>query len=143
MKKVMLLIGMGLLLNGCVTENKAVGLSNGVGGFKLEVVGSATTGSYPMPQIWVAGDTFSYGSAPAIDKDKTAQIVFTMAKRRSFFGSLFGVDDVSMSMTYIGTPGETADDTVKRLKALTSVVSDTPITATTTSTVENIITETK
>ena len=114
---------MGLYMSGCVTENKAVGFSNGIEGFKLEVTGSASTGSYPLPQIWLAGDTFSYASAPALKEGDKTQIVFTATTRRSFFGSLFGIEDTSSSMSYIGNPNETAAETAKRIKALKSVMS--------------------
>lgn len=125
MKKMIVMIAglLGLmLLVGCATENKALGFSNGIQGFELEVMASATTGSLPFPKIWIASDTFSYASAPVVKDGEKTQVVFTMTKRRSFFGSLFGVDDTSCSMVYIGTPNESAEDTVKRINVLTSTL---------------------
>lgn len=117
------LAGVIILLAGCVTENKAVGLSNGAGGFMLETTASASTGSIPTPTIWLAGNVLSYASAPALDDGKKTQVVFTMCKRRSFFGSLFGVDDSSTSMSYIGSPGESAEETAKRLSVFENISS--------------------
>lgn len=127
-KKILLIVGLCLFVTGCVTEHKAVGVSNGIEGFKLEVVGSATGSSMPFPIIWLANDTFSYASAPAIKKDEATQVVFTMTKRRSFFGSLFGIDDSSISMSYIGLPNESADDTAKRINSFTGIVDKTETT---------------
>ena len=117
----LLLIAVPLLLfSGCVTKDKALGMSDGSNGFIVKVTGSATTGSYPMPEIWLAGNQFSYASSPIIKKDDnvTSIPVFTMGARRSFFGALFGVNDISYTMSYIGVPGETAKATGERIGAI-------------------------
>jgi len=116
----LLALGCGLALTGCLAD-KAVACSNGIDGLKVETTGSASSGSMPMPNVWYAQDCFSYASAPSLPKDATTQVVFTYAKKRSFLGSLFGVDDTAETMSYIGAPNETANDTEKRVKALRSV----------------------
>lgn len=121
-KIVVLLIGV-MIVTGCATtENKALGLSSSSDGLVIKAPGSLGTGSTSMVDLWLADNCFSYGSAPAIEKDKKTQIVFTMTKRRSFLGAVFGIDDTSCSMVYIGTPNESAEETAKRISALTSVV---------------------
>lgn len=109
-----------ILAAGCVTENKAVGLSDSSNGFMVRATGSVTTGSYPFPELWLAGNQFSYASSPLVKKDDqvTSIPVFTMTAHRSFFGSLFGIDDTSYSLSYIGCPGETAEQTAGRVKAI-------------------------
>lgn len=109
-----------ILFSGCVTENKAIGLSDSSNGFMVRATGSVTTGSYPFPELWLAGNQFSYASSPIINKtDQVTSIpVFTMTSHRSFFGSLFGIDDTSYSLSYIGCPGETAEQSAARVRAI-------------------------
>jgi hypothetical protein len=125
MKKVSLFVAMlalGGLLTGCVTENKALGLSSSTDGFYVEAPGELSSGSSSLVKLGLVDNCFSYASAPAIEDGKKTQIVFTVTKRRSFFGAIFGVDATSSSFTYIGMPGESADDTVKRVDALNKVL---------------------
>ena len=109
--------GLAISMSGCVTEHKALGFSSGVNGFEAELVANAASGSFPFPSIRFLNGTFSYASAPAVKENEKTQVVFTMTSRRSFLGSLFGIDDTSFSMSYIGNPGETAEETVKRINA--------------------------
>ena len=125
MKKVFALTAIVALTafpTGCVTENKALGLSSSTDGFYVEAPGELTSGSATLAKIGLVDNCFSYGSAPAIKEGEKTQVVFTMTKRRSFFGALFGVDATSSAFTYIGMPGESADDTVKRVNALNKVL---------------------
>jgi len=108
-------------LAGCVTEKKAVGMSDGVEGFFVRLTGSPATGSTPAPELWCASNVFSYASAPKMKKGETNAVVFTMSKRRSFFGSVFGVDDTSTTMSYIGAPNESATETEKRINSFAKV----------------------
>lgn len=125
MKKVLLMIvSLSIIIimgSGCVTQDKAVGLSDGVDGFFLRLTGSPATGSTPAPELWCASNVFSYASSPIMEQGKTNSVVFTMSKRRSFFGSVFGVDDTSTTFSYIGTPGEKPEETSKRMEAFSSV----------------------
>lgn len=111
------LVLIALFVSGCVTENKAVGLSSNSDGFAIKAPGSPTTGSASFVDICLVDNCFSYASAPALKGTDKTQIVFTMSVRRSFFGALFGVDSTSSSMTYIGNPGESAEETATRIKA--------------------------
>lgn len=126
MKKVFVMLGLviaAMAMNGCVTENKALGLASSSSGLVVKAPGSLMSGSTSAVDIWFADNCSTYASAPSIQEGEKTQIVFTMTKRRSFFGALFGIDATSEAFTYIGNPGETADETVKRVNAFTSVFS--------------------
>jgi len=124
MKKIAILglVSAMAILSGCESlTGKAVGISNSTSGFYLQTTASAQTTSLPSPTIWIARNQISLATAPAVEAGKQTQPVFTMSTSRSFFGSLFGIDDSSYTMSYIGTPGETASDTAKRLEALNKI----------------------
>ena len=127
MKRMLVLLGLVsvlVILSGCESlTGKAVGISNSTSGFYLQTTASAETTSLPSPTIWIARNQISVATAPAVEAGKQTQPVFTMSTSRSFFGSLFGVDDSAVTISYIGTPGETASDTAKRLEALNKVKS--------------------
>jgi hypothetical protein len=110
-----------IVCTGCVTQDKAVGLSDGANGFFFRLTGSPTTGSVPAPELWCASNVFSYASAPKVKSGETNAVIFTMSKRRSFFGSLFNVDDTSVTMSYIGAPGESAAETEKRVDSFLKI----------------------
>ena len=141
MKRSMFVIGLlaavMLFASGCVTENKAVGISEASDGLAARVSSNpAAGGSLSMlPEaIWIQ-TCFSYASSPfvlASDKTQCAR-VFTMAKKKSFLGSLFGIDDSAETMSYIGNPNDTAEQTVAILNAAASALS-TPSTKSTEST---------
>ena len=109
------------LLSGCVTENKAVGMSEATDGFAARASANPASGGSVLmtPEaIWIQS-CFSYASSPFVLKsDKTTCArVFTLGKKKSFLGSLFGVDDSALTMTYIGNPNDTAADTVAIINA--------------------------
>ena len=110
-----------LLLSGCVTEHKAVGMSEATDGFAVRASANPASGGSVLmtPEcIWLQS-CFSYASSPfvlASDKTTCAR-VFTLGKKKSFLGSLFGVDDSAVTMTYIGNPNDTAADTVAIINA--------------------------
>jgi len=111
-----------IMSSGC--ENlmgKAVGISNSTSGFYLQTTASAETTSLPAPTIWIARNQISLATAPVADTGKQSQPVFTMSSSRSFFGSLFGVDDSGYTLSYIGTIGETSKETAERLEAIAKV----------------------
>lgn len=117
-----LLFGLSLLLfTGCSTlENKAFALGSGVDAFKLETSGGVSTGTV-LPNLILGGAVNTLATAPAVADGAKTQVVFVRSKRNSFFGELFGIDAVTESVSYIGTPGETAEETAERLRAFASL----------------------
>ena len=106
---------------GCGSlENKAVALGSGVDAFKLETTGSVSSGTL-LPNIIAGGAVNTLATAPAIQQGNTTQVVFVKARRNSFFGELFGIDASTESVSYIGSPGETAEETAARFEAFANL----------------------
>lgn len=136
-----------LLLSGCAAlETKAVAVASGVDAVKIETTGSVSTGTV-LPNIIMGGAVNSICTAPVMDNGKTAQPTYSKSRRNSFFGSLFGVDNTTETIAYTGVPGETADETAKRCKALaglsTSSTAKSTDTSTTTQTTDTTTTASK
>lgn len=132
MRKLFQIVGLLILsvvLSGCVTENKAVGLSSATDGLAARATANPAGGALPfLPEAIWTQTCFSYASSPfAVASEKmTCARIFTMAKKKSFLGSLFGIDDSAESMSYIGSPNDTAEQTVAILNAAKSVASVAP-----------------
>ena len=110
------------LLSGCsALESKAVAISSGVDAFKLETIGGVTSGTI-LPNLIVGGAVNTIATAPAVAEGTQTQVVFVKAKRNSFFGELFGIDASTESISYIGSPGETAAETAARFDAFAKLV---------------------
>ena len=111
----------GFVLSGCsALESKAVAISSGVDAFKLETIGGVTTGTV-LPNLVLGGAVNTIATAPAIADGTQTQVVFARSRRNSFFGELFGIDASTESISYIGSPGETAADTAARFEAFTKI----------------------
>ncbi len=109
---------------GCGSlENKAVALGGGVDAFKLETTGSVSSGTL-LPNIIAGGAVNTLATAPAIDAGTAAQVVFVRSRRNSFLGELFGIDASTESMSYIGSPNETAAETAARFEAFAKLDRD-------------------
>ena len=109
------------LLSGCsALESKAVGIGSGVDAFKLETIGGVTSGTI-LPNLIVGGAVNTIATAPAVADGTQTQVVFVKAKRNSFFGELFGIDASTESVSYIGSPGETAAETAARFDAFAKI----------------------
>lgn len=107
-----------MMLAGCASlENKAVGIGSGVDAFKLETTGSISSGTL-LPNLIAGGAVNTLATAPSVQEGTATQVVFVKVRRNSFFGELFGIDASTEAVSYIGSAGESADDTVKRLEAL-------------------------
>lgn len=105
------------LLAGCsALESKAVGIGSGVDAFKLETVGGVSSGTI-LPNLILGGAVNTIATAPAVADGTETQVVFVKVRRNSFFGELFGIDASTESISYIGTPGETAAETAARFDA--------------------------
>ena len=109
------------LLAGCsALESKAVAISSGVDAFKLETIGGVTSGTI-LPNLIVGGAVNTIATAPAVAEGTQTQVVFVKARRTSFFGELFGIDASTESVSYIGSPGETAAETAARFEAFSKI----------------------
>ena len=109
------------IFTGCAAlENKSFASAGGVDAMKVETSGSTSTGTI-LPNIIVGGAVSAIATSPAVDQEKTTAPVFSKAKRNSFFGELFGIDCSTTALVYIGTPGESADETVKRMEAIQKI----------------------
>lgn len=117
-----ILFGLSLLLfTGCsALENKAFALGSGVDAFKLETSGGVSTGTV-LPNLILGGAVNTLATAPAVADGVKTQVVFVRSKRNSFFGELFGIDAVTESVSYIGSPGETAEETATRVEAFSKI----------------------
>ena len=112
------------LLSGCsALESKAVAISSGVDAFKLETIGGVSSGTI-LPNLIVGGAVNTIATAPAVADGTQTQVVFVKAKRNSFFGELFGIDASTESISYIGSPGETAAETAARFEAFAKLNSN-------------------
>lgn len=119
----MMIIGM-IALSGCVTENKAIGMSNANDAIVVRASSNpASGGTNIMPELFYGQNCFSYASSPFVEKDKAYQCarVFTMAKKKSFLGSLFGIDDAGETISYVSTLNETPEQTLAIINALKSI----------------------
>ena len=109
------------LLSGCsALESKAVAISSGVDAFKLETVGGVSSGTV-LPNLILGGAVNTIATAPAVAEGTQTQVVFVKARRTSFFGELFGIDASTESVSYIGSPGETAAETAARFEAFSKI----------------------
>lgn len=141
-------IALSTCMTGCAgLEDKAVAVAGGIDAMKIETTGSISSGTV-LPNIIVGGAVNSVCTAPAVDNGKTAQPTYSKSRRNSFFGSLFGVDNTTETIAYTGVPGETADETAKRCKALaglstSSSTAKTSDTATSTQTTDTTTTTSK
>lgn len=125
MKKIIILAAAAIMMaagtTGCAAlENKSFASAGGVDAMKVETSGSTSTGTI-LPNIIVGGAVSAIATSPAVDQEKTTAPVFSKAKRNSFFGELFGIDCSTTALVYIGTPGESADETVKRMEAIQKI----------------------
>ena len=123
-EKVVIMLGLVALstcLTGCAgLEDKAVSMASAVDAVKIETTGSVSSGTV-LPNIIMGGAVNSICTAPAWTGKITAQPTYSKSRRNSFFGSLFGIDNTTESISYIGVPGETAEETAKRCTALSGL----------------------
>ena len=120
-----------VMLTGCANlEQKSFVNNTSADGMKIETSGSMTTGTI-LPNLWFGGIINQLATVPvlpATDKDgkpNVSQFLYMRTIRNSFFGSLFGVQDTTESITYIGAIGESAEDTAKRVNALNGLSTST------------------
>lgn len=109
----LLAIGAALILFGCSNlHDKSVGMAGTVSAIKIESSGGTSTGT-ALPNVLMGGAAFAFADSPDSDRP-----VYAHAERSSIISKLFGLGMDDSATVYIGTANESADDTVKRLKAL-------------------------
>lgn len=107
------MFGAALILFGCSSlREKSVGMAGTVSAIKIESSGGTSTGT-ALPNVLLGGAAFAFADSPDSDRP-----VYAHAERSSIISKLFGLGMDDSATVYIGTANESADDTVKRLKAL-------------------------
>lgn len=102
-----------LAASGCSSlKDKSVAAAGTVSAVKIESSGGTNTGT-PMPNVLMGGAAFAFADSPDTDR----RPIFVRAARTSFLSRLFGATMDDSATIYIGCPGESADDTAKRIKA--------------------------
>lgn len=130
MRKVLPTIIIGLIglvsFTGCANlENKAVAIAGSVNGIKVETTGSTTTGTV-MPNAMIAAGMTALATSPLVETgNKTVCPVFIRIKQNSLIGAIFGIDNSTEIIEYIGIPGESAADTAKRVNSLNGLTPST------------------
>ncbi len=105
---------------GCESlAGKAVAVGSGVDALKVETTGSVSSGTF-LPNVIAGGAVNTLATAPSVPAGTLTQVVYVHTRRNSFFSEVFGIDASTESVSYIGSAGESADDTAKRLTALTA-----------------------
>ncbi len=123
MKKIFAIItfGIAIMISGCASlEDKAVAIGSAVDTLKIETTGSTTSGTL-LPNLIMGGAVSAIATSPLITKtngDKTSSPVYVKVKRTSIFAAIFNLDATTESVCYIGIPGESSDETLKRIEAL-------------------------
>lgn len=127
---------------GCAgLEHKTVANNTSADGIKVESTGSATTGTL-LPNLWLGAIINQFATVPVLSatdadgKPNISQFLYMHTIRNSFLGSVFGINDATESIIYIGAVGESAEDTIKRVNALNSL--RTPATTSNTSTTSDV-----
>lgn len=123
MKKIILpLFALVLTLCACASlSEKSVAVASRVDALKIETSGSASSGTI-SPNIMVGGGANCLSTSRAFLDSERAVPTFSYSSSGSFFGSLFGLDVSSTTMTYTGSVDESAAETAARLSALEKMV---------------------
>lgn len=118
----LIVFGLCMLFCSCSNlENKAFGAAGGVDAIKIETSGGSTTGTL-LPNLTAGGAVSAIATSPSCETGKTGSPVFSMSKRNSLFGELFGINCSTTAVVYIGTPGESSKDTENRLKVINELI---------------------
>lgn len=107
---------------GCSSlPGKAVGIASNGTVIKVETTGSTTSGTI-APNLLFGTVQNSLTAAPAIDKTKTTQVVVSYTESQSSLAAAFGHTAITRTFSYIGLPGEDAEQTKVRLDAVAKVL---------------------
>ena len=100
-------------LKGSIWRNKVVAGSGSVQALKIESSGGSETATV-LPNCIIGGANNAVAGVPI----ENTQPVMAYSKSVSLFGSLTSASAAGVSYVYIGTPGETAEQTVHRVNSL-------------------------
>lgn len=122
MKKILIPSALLLALAACASlSEKSVAVATRTDALRIESSGSAASGTL-APNIVVGGASNCVSTSKAFLDSERAVPTFAYSESASFFGSLFGLDVGSKSMTYTGAVDETAEEIAARLRALSSFI---------------------
>ncbi len=108
-------------VTGCATAGKAVAIASNGTVVKLETTGSTTSGTV-APNLLLGVVQNSIATAPALKEGEKTQIAIAYTESHSWLAEIFGLSAVTRTFSYIGLPGETADQTKIRLEALEKIL---------------------
>ena len=120
-----ILIVMGLcLLSTCLTgcaSGKAVAIASNGTVVKLETTGSTTSGTI-APNVLLGVVQNSIATAPALKEGEKTQVSIAYTESHSWIAEIFGLTSITRTFSYIGLPGESAEQTKIRLDALEKIL---------------------
>lgn len=107
-----------LLCAGCASlKDKSVSVASRADALRIESSGSAQSGTI-SPNIMVGGGGNSISTSHAFTDSEKAVRTISYTKSTSFFGSLFGLDLGSETLTYTGTTDETGKDVAAIIRSV-------------------------
>lgn len=113
-----------LCMTGCITTEKAVAIASNGTVVKLESIGSPTSATV-APNILMGVVQNAIATAPALKEGEKTQVSIAYTESHSWLAAVFGVTATTRTFSYIGLPGETAEQTKVRLEALVKVLTST------------------
>lgn len=92
-----------------LSQDKSVAVASRADAFRIESSGSAQSGTV-SPNLMIGGGGNSISTSHAFSDSEKAVRTISYTKSTSFFGSLFGLDLGSETLTYTGTTTETGKE---------------------------------
>lgn len=132
---ILIVMGLCLLstcLTGCATTGKAVAIASNGTVVKLETTGSTTSGTV-APNLLLGVVQNSIATAPALKEGEKTQVSIAYTESHSWIAEIFGITSITRTFSYIGLPGESAEQTKIRLDALEKILTANSKTSTETS----------
>lgn len=121
MKKILVLLALTVLISGCTTTGKAVAIASNGSVLKLETTGSTTSGTI-APNVLLGVVQNSIATAPALKEGDKTQVCISYTESHSWIAQIFGLTSITRTFSYIGLPGESAEQTKIRLDALEKIL---------------------
>lgn len=117
-----ILLALGIVvITGCATTGKAVAIASNGTVIKVESTGSTTSGTI-APNILLGNVQNSIATAPALEEGEKTQVSIAYTESHSWIAEIFGITSITRTFSYIGLPGESAEQTKIRLDALEKIL---------------------
>lgn len=117
-----ILLALGIVvITGCATTGKAVAIASNGTVIKVESTGSTTSGTI-APNILLGNVQNSIATAPALKEGEKTQVSIAYTESHSWIAEIFGLTSITRTFSYIGLPGESAEQTKIRLDALEKIL---------------------